>query len=83
MRIVIILAVAAIPVGAQSPTVQLTNATRLESSDFRIGDRFDIVVNGAADQPVSVRTTMNGRTDWGPCRRLDRRERPMVNQPAV
>jgi hypothetical protein len=24
------------------------------------------VITGAADQPVSVRTTMNGRTDWGP-----------------
>jgi hypothetical protein len=66
MRILLILGVALIPAIAQSPVVQLTNATRPASKDFQIGDRFQIVVTGAANQPVSVRTTMQGRTDWGP-----------------
>jgi hypothetical protein len=46
--------------------VRLINVTRPAGSDFQIGDRFEIVITGAADQPVSVRTTMNSRTDWGP-----------------
>src|ERR1700719_2986854 len=66
MRILLILGVAVIPAIAQSPVVQLTNATRPASRDFQIGDRFEIVITGAANQPVSVRTTMQGRTDWGP-----------------
>jgi len=45
--------------------VQLTNVTR-PANDFQIGDRFEIVITGAAGQPVSVRTTMHRRTDWGP-----------------
>jgi hypothetical protein len=66
MRILLILAIAAIDVAAQSPTVQFTNTTRPGSADFQIGDRFEIVLNGAANQSVSVRTTMSGRTGWGP-----------------
>ncbi len=66
MRIPWMLVVVAIPVAAQSPVVRLTNTTRPGSAEFQIGDRFEIVVTGAANQPVSVRTTMNGRTDWGP-----------------
>jgi hypothetical protein len=66
MRILLVLAVAVIPIVAQSPVTQLTNATRPGSKDFQIGDRFEIVITGAANQPVSVRTTMQGRTDWGP-----------------
>ena len=46
--------------------VRLINAARPGSTDFQIGDRFEIVIPGAADQPVSVRTTRDGRTDWGP-----------------
>jgi hypothetical protein len=66
MRVLVFLAVAAIPAAAQNPEVRLTNVSRLASTEFQIGDRFEIVITGAADQPVSVRTTMNGRTDWGP-----------------
>jgi hypothetical protein len=66
MRVLIILAVAAIPAVAQRPVVQLTNATRPATTDFEIGDRFEIMITGPADQPVSVRTIMNGSTDWGP-----------------
>lgn len=66
MRGLLILAVAVIPAVAQNPIAQLTNATRPASRDFQIGDRFEIVITGPANQPVSVRTTMKGRTDWGP-----------------
>jgi hypothetical protein len=66
MRVLLILAVAVIPAVAQNPIVQLTNATRPASKDFQIADRFEILITGTANQPVSVRTTMNGRTDWGP-----------------
>jgi hypothetical protein len=65
MRILLILAVAAIDVAA-GPTVQLINTTRPGSAGFQIGDRFEIVLNGAANQSVSVITTMTGRTGWGP-----------------
>jgi len=66
MRVLVLLAVAIIPAAAQRPVVRLTNATRPASNDFQVGDRFEIVITGAVGQPVSVRTTMNGRTDWGP-----------------
>ena len=66
LRILLIWAVAAIPLVAQSLAVQLTNASRPGSTDFKVGDRFEIVIIGTANQPVSVRTTRNGRTDWGP-----------------
>jgi hypothetical protein len=66
MRALFILAVAVVPAVAQKPAVRLTNATRPASTGFQIGERFEIVVTGAADQPVSVRTTMKGRMDWGP-----------------
>src|SRR5947209_4118065 len=51
---------------AQSPIVQITNVTRPGNSDFKVGDRFEIVIAGAANKPISVRTTFNGRTDWSP-----------------
>jgi hypothetical protein len=63
---VFILALAAIPVAAQNPVVRIDNTTRPGSADFLIGDRFEIVLTAAAYQPVSVRTTRRGRTDWGP-----------------
>ena len=65
MRILLIFVVAALA-AAQGPVVRIANATRPSSTDFQIGDRFEIVITGTADQPVSVRTTLNGRTDWGP-----------------
>ena len=66
MRVLVFLAVAVIPAAAQRSMVRLINAARPGSTDFQIGDRFEIVIPGAADQPVSVRTTRDGRTDWGP-----------------
>jgi hypothetical protein len=66
MRLLLILALAVAPAIAQGPVVRLTNATRPARNDFQIGDRFEIVITGAARQPVSVRTTMKGRTNWGP-----------------
>jgi hypothetical protein len=65
VRLFILLA-AVLPAVAQNPGVRLTNASRPVSRGFQIGDRFEVVITGAPDQPVSVRTTMTGRTDWGP-----------------
>jgi len=45
--------------------VRLINASCPAGTEFQIGEHFEIVITGAAGQPVSVRTTMNGRTDWG------------------
>ena len=66
MRGLLILAVAVIPAVAQNPVVHLTNATHPASREFQAGDRFEILITGAANQSISVRTTMRGRTDWGP-----------------
>ena len=33
---------------------------------FKLGDPFRILITGAPHQPVSVRTMVHGRTDWGP-----------------
>ena len=66
MRILLALALAIVPAVAQSPVVRPINASRPASTDFQIGDRFAIVITGAANQAISVRTSMQGRTDWGP-----------------
>jgi hypothetical protein len=66
MRFLLVLAVAVTPAAAQGPAVRMTNVTGPASNDFRIGDRYEIAVSALAQQPVSVRTTRNGRTDWGP-----------------
>lgn len=66
MRVLLILAVAVVPAIAQSPVVRLTNTSRPASNEFQIGDRYEIVIAGASKQPVSVRTTVKGRTDWSP-----------------
>jgi hypothetical protein len=57
---------AILPAAAQSPLVRMLNVTHPFSQNFEIGDRFEITIAGAPNQPVSVRTTMQGRTDWGP-----------------
>lgn len=64
--ILLVLMLAAVPVAAQKVVVQIRNVSRPASSDFQIGDKFEIVIHGPSDQPVSVRTTIQGRTDWGP-----------------
>ncbi len=66
MRVLLVLALVIVPVFAQNPVVQLINTSRPASTDFQVGDRFEIVITGSANQPISVRTTMQGRTDWGP-----------------
>jgi hypothetical protein len=60
------LVLAVIPAAAQSPLVRLLNASHPASRVFQVGDRFEILLIGAPNQPVSVRTTRAGRTDWGP-----------------
>jgi len=54
-----------VPAVAQVPVVRLVNTTR-PGSEFRIGDRFEIRIIGAPNQPISVRTSRQGRTDWSP-----------------
>jgi hypothetical protein len=66
MRVLAILVLAIVPVIAQSPLVRLLNSSRPSSTDFNIGDHFEILITGAPNQPVSVRTTRQGRTDWSP-----------------
>ena len=66
MRVLFALLMVVIPAAAQNPLVRLVNASHPASSVFQVGDRFEVLVTGAPNQPVSVRTTMNGRTDWGP-----------------
>jgi len=66
IRILSVLAVAVTSAVAQGPIVRIANTTRPAGNDFRIGDRYEIVISAVAQQPVSVRTTRNGRTDWSP-----------------
>src|SRR5438874_2525443 len=66
MRLLLILAVAALPAIAQSPIARITNATRPGSGEFLIGDRYEVLITAAAGQPVSVRTVKKGRTTWSP-----------------
>jgi hypothetical protein len=66
MRVLLVVALAIIPAVAQSALVRIVNTARPASRDFQIGDRFEILITGAANQPVSVRTTVKGRMDWGP-----------------
>ena len=64
MRILLAALMIVIPAAAQHPLVRLVNANHSASSAFQVGDRFEVLVTGAPNQPVSVRTTMDGRTDW-------------------
>jgi hypothetical protein len=66
MRAFVILVAAVLPAIAQTPIVLLTNPARPASREFQIGDRYQIAITAAPGQPVSVRTTMHGRTDWSP-----------------
>ena len=59
------LVLAMVPVAAQVPIVDLLNASR-PGGGFQIADHFEIVITAAPNQPVSVRTSRQGRTDWGP-----------------
>jgi hypothetical protein len=66
MRVLFALLIVVIPAASQNPLVRLLNASHPASRAFQAGDRFEILLTGAPNQPVSVRTTMDGRTDWGP-----------------
>jgi hypothetical protein len=66
MRLLFLFAVALFAVFAQSPAARIINTSRPGSNDYQVGDRWEILVSGAANQPVSVRTMRQGRTDWGP-----------------
>jgi len=66
MKALIIVVAAATVVVAQSPAAKIMNVSRPDSADFQVGDRFEVVVTGAPNLPVSVRTMRQGRTDWGP-----------------
>jgi hypothetical protein len=65
MRILLTLVLAVVPAAAQIQLVSLLNASR-PGSDFQIGDRFEIVIAAAPNQPVGVRTSRQGYTDWSP-----------------
>ncbi len=66
MRLLFLIAVGALAVLAQSPAARIINSTHPGSTDYQIGDRWEVLVSGAANQPISVRTMREGRTDWGP-----------------
>ena len=63
--ILVILVLAIVPAVARTPLVHLLNTSHPES-DFQVGDHFEIVITAAPNQPVSVRTMRQGRTDWSP-----------------
>src|SRR5580658_5169940 len=66
MRVLFTVAMAVIPAAAQNPLVRLLNASHPANNVFQVGDRFEVLITGAPNQPISVRTTMESRTDWGP-----------------
>jgi hypothetical protein len=66
MRVLLVLVASAVSALAQTPMVRLVNTSRPASRDFQIGDQFEILITGAPHQPISVRTIMNGTTDWSP-----------------
>jgi hypothetical protein len=66
MRVLFAVAMAVTPGAAQNPLVRLLNASHPANNVFQVGDRFEVLITGAPKQPISVRTTMEGRTDWGP-----------------
>jgi hypothetical protein len=66
MKLLVVFVAAVIAAAAQIPTARMINTSRPGSADFQVTDRFEIVVTGAPNSPVSVRTIRQGRTDWGP-----------------
>ena len=64
MRVLAILVLSIVPAVAQSSLVRLINSSHPSSTEFSIGDRFEILITGAPNQPISVRTMTQGRTDW-------------------
>jgi hypothetical protein len=66
MRVLFVLVISTVSALAQTPLVRLVNTNHPASRDFQIGDGFEILITGAPMQPISVRTTTSGTTDWGP-----------------
>jgi hypothetical protein len=66
MRVLFAAAMAVTPAAAQNPLVRILNASHPANKVFQVGDRFEVLITGAPNLPISVRTTMEGRTDWGP-----------------
>jgi hypothetical protein len=66
MRVALVLVVSTVSALAQTPLVRRLNTSRPASRNFQIGDEFEILITGAPKQPISVRTIMNGTTDWSP-----------------
>jgi hypothetical protein len=66
VKTLIVFVLTALAAAAQNPTVKIVNTSRSGSNDFKVGDRFEVVVNGQANQPVSVRTTRQSQSDFGP-----------------
>jgi hypothetical protein len=66
MRLLLVLVVSTVSGLAQTPLVRLVNTSRPASRSFQFGDGFEILITGAPHQPISVRTIMNGTTDWSP-----------------
>jgi hypothetical protein len=62
MRTVLIfLAATAIPA---TPSVRLTNLSRPASNDFQVGDRFEVVISGPANSPVSLPESYDTAEGW-------------------
>src|ERR1700723_2138391 len=66
MRNLFVLLMAVIPAAAQHPLVRIVNTSHPASTELQVGDKFEVLITGAPNQPVSVRRSVNGRTDWGP-----------------
>jgi hypothetical protein len=66
MRALLIFMFGFLPAAAQTPLVRLVNLSHPFSSEFQVGDRFQIRITGAPGQPISVRTVRQNRTDWSP-----------------
>jgi hypothetical protein len=64
MRISLLLFFLILPAAARNPLVQIRNTGNLTSREFQIGDRFEILITGPPNQPISVRTIRQGSTDW-------------------
>lgn len=61
MRTLAILALSLIPAAAQSPLVRIVNLSHPFSSEFQIGDRFEIRITGApASRSASGRPGRDG-----------------------
>ncbi len=66
MRLLFIFAIVSLTAFAQIPAARIVNTTRPGSTEYQVGDGWKILLSAGANQPISVRTSRQGRTDWGP-----------------